>query len=98
MANLERKTVREEICSIYIETDAKSLIEELQGYIAKYGDSVYLDKQYYQYENGEYIAAFYERPETDEEMAKRIAQETETREMYEARDRAAYERLKAKYG
>lgn len=52
-------------------------------------------------ETGEYsthFEIFYDRPETDEEMAKRVQSEMAWEQSRESRERAAYERLKAKFG
>jgi len=61
-----------------------------------------------EYESGYYgdgylnFEAWYERPETDEEYAARLAAEEEsllrTRRINEVRERQIYEQLKAKFG
>ena len=49
------------------------------------------------YEGGTYLAVIAESPETDTEMAKRIADEERRETQKDERDRQEFERLKAKF-
>lgn len=77
-------------------------LEEIQKLIEEHGADATLDidKECEAYSDYEYAYArvYIMREETDEEYAKRVAQEKKYAEQREQQDREAYERLKKKFG
>ena len=61
------------------------------------GDTARVEFQVDQYDGGAWLTISYERPETDEEMERRLSWKREWAERDAASERAQYERLKAKY-
>lgn len=97
--NRERARVWREVTSVYLEySSLDSAIAELQKYRDQYGANTRIQKHDYAYEDGYYYAIMQERDETDAEMSKRIAQEERWAGEQAARERAEFERLKAKFG
>ena len=97
--NYERKKVRREVATLDLDySSIDKAIKDLQRIRRNYGTELRIQRQSYDYSDGEYWAVMGERDETDEEMRARIARE----EIYEAeqaeRDRHDFERLKAKFG
>lgn len=88
-------------------SDAISWLQELESKVpAEYrADATFEIEQEHDYYGGSSslsVRVFYERPETDEEMADRIAHDAENaaaaRAMNEKRERAIYEELRRKFG
>lgn len=65
-------------------------------YLQAYGDAAVFDAC--DYADSGHIAIYQCHLETDEEMAERILREEKQEKIREERDRADYERLKAKFG
>jgi len=74
------------------------VLKQIQTAIKFYGPDAELRKYNELYDDGEYIGIFAMTPETDQEMAKRIAQEEGRESAAEAREKAEFERLEKKYG
>lgn len=71
--------------------DARKQIDHL---IAQYGETAQIQPYREDYDDTDRLGVFVDRIETDEQMAKRIAQE----ERMEDLERYRYEQLKAKFG
>ncbi len=105
MAKNNRKviTVTEETFSAGdFEGTLKSLLEKTQELIKRYGEDARLDYDKYfsyPYDNDYYPSYMVQvnRPETDEEMQKRITEEQSQKEKIRQRELAELERLSKKY-
>jgi hypothetical protein len=80
----------------------KSLLEKTQELIRKYGENARLDYDKYfsyPYDNDYYPSYMVQvsRPETDEEMNKRVAEEKSQQDKVRQRELAELERLSKKY-
>lgn len=95
--NYNRKMIKLTLHSLY-EGTADEVIEQIQGLKQQYGPTLRFDYEEGRYDDRQYFYAFYERPETDEEMASRIEKEERLAENAAAYERQQYEALKAKYG
>ena len=94
-----RKMIEVEYTSIDFEYNTlDEAIERLQKYREELGGDAYFDTRHYSYNDDTYLAIMTKRPETDAEMAKRIAQEEHYAAQQEERDRQDYERLQKKFG
>lgn len=95
--NRERQeiSVKGESLDAYCAKKPEELIEQIKNYVDYYGPSTTFEYAQEDYGDNRYIYVFYTRPETDQEMARRI----EWQEKYEAqrkeRDRLEFRRLKA---
>ena len=97
--NRERKMIEVEYTSIDFEYNTlDEAIERLQKYREELGGDARFDTRHYSYNDDTYLAIMTKRPETDAEMAKRIAQEEHYAAQQEERDRQDYERLQKKFG
>ena len=97
--NRERKMIEVEYTSIDFEYNTlDEAIERLQKYREELGGDACFDTRHYSYNDDTYLAIMTKRPETDAEMAKRIAQEEHYAAQQEERDRQDYERLQKKFG
>jgi hypothetical protein len=56
-------------------TTLKSALSQIQGLIAQYGEDAEINPYSPDYTDSEYLGVYIMRPETDEEMAARIANE-----------------------
>ena len=74
--------------------DASARIQEL---IARYGEDANIKMRSEPYSDSEYLGIYAARAETDQEMARRIAQEEKWAKEQEERDRRDFERLSAKF-
>ena len=74
--------------------DALSVIK---GLIKSYGKDAVIDWTYPSYFNTKHLAVFYKREETDMELDTRLLQETNIHNINEARDKAEFVRLQAKF-
>lgn len=97
MINRERRLIDKEISSLYVGGSAKSVIEEIQGYIDQYGDSVSLHKTTEAYGDHEYIAVYVKVLEDDKQYNRRIEQAEYHEAICERHDRAEFERLQKKF-
>jgi len=73
-------------------------LDTIQCLIDKYGPDAAILEYEDQYSDNKYLAVSIKVPETDEEMARRIREEERWEADKTARDRAEFERLKAKFG
>jgi diacylglycerol kinase family enzyme len=95
--NRERKLVSKEAAEIYFNSHTlDEAIAKLEAYRASYGGNAKIQQQR-QYDD-EYLALMVEQPETDQQMARRIAQEVRDDALREERDRREFERLANKFG
>jgi hypothetical protein len=76
----------------------KDALEKIQDLIAEYGEDAEIDTYQERYSDTEYLGVYVHRPETDEEMKRRIAEEEKWDAQQARRDREEFERLKAKFG
>lgn len=74
-----------------------SALQTIQRLIEKYGKKADIDTHSYPYDDREYLYVYAERPETDEEMHRRILQEEQREKSREEQDRREFERLKKKF-
>lgn len=105
MADSKRQIVRIDLdCAPHNDT---LLLSDLNARVMKevpeqYRGAVTLGHESGSYDSGDIFRIYYDRPETDEEMTSRIANEqayeTNAAAQREARDRAEFERLKQKFG
>jgi len=95
----DRKMVWHEKTELYLSYNTiDEAIAMLEGIKASYGGSARIEKRQHRYDDGEYLAVDVEEPETDAEMARRIAQEEAHEARMAERDRSEFERLKKKFG
>jgi hypothetical protein len=93
----------EEVSPYDFDTSLANVKERIDEWIKKYGADARLDWDanfYYPYEQNpspRYTLKI-QRPENDEELEKRTAQEKKWQDEREARDRAEYDRLKKQFG
>lgn len=96
--------VRARTISVYdFDKDVKSIIEDLQGYIKEFGDSVRFDVDPSVFDSVD-IVIYYTRKETDDERDRRLAKARKARAKKkkedaekEEREKKEYERLRAKF-
>ena len=101
IVNLNRKIISTEACSLNIEYETlASAVAKLQEYINLYGADATISMHCEQYSNSdtEYMYVMIDVPETDAQMAARIAQESEQERQPDARELAQYKRLQEKFG
>jgi len=97
--NRERKMVPKEVSTLDVSyTNLGSLLKEVSELIEEYGKDAAVNKQTYQYDDGEYIAVTIMVPETDTQYAARLAYEEKWAKEAEDRDTAEFKRLQAKFG
>lgn len=97
--NREREMLQTNVCTLDLEYETlASAREEFDRLIGVYGESAKIRRFQEAYDDTDHLGVFVDRPETDDQMVKRIALE----EYYEAqqteRDLREFERLKAKLG
>lgn len=94
--NYERKTVQaysgSEVDINY--GSLKSALTVIQKLIAQYGEDAEIRTYSPDYSDGEYLGVYIMRPETDGEMARRIAEEKQREAWQAVRDREEFARLK----
>lgn len=98
MPNMNRKMVSRDQGS----TDWNGCtLKQIQGYvtdlISQYGDDAYVEYVRAPYSDDKYQHLFSVEPETDEEMAKRIALETKWEAESAERELKQYQMLQAKF-
>jgi hypothetical protein len=100
--NYERGRVYREVATLDLDySSIDAAIEELQNIRRDHGaerSKLRIQRQSYDYSDGEYWAVMGERDETDKEMRKRITDEERWEAEQAERDRRDFERLKAKFG
>ena len=99
--NRERKMVSKEQTSLSINySSLKNILEEVQRCIELYGENatVYMRGEAYSDSDKEYPYIYMDVPETDAEMAARIAQEESWEKTRQENDKANYARLSKIYG
>jgi hypothetical protein len=97
--NRERKMVGKEMTTLsFAYCTLGDVLKQVQGYVEAYGADAYIDRHCYAYEDQEYDFVMMKVPETDKEMATRIAQEEQWDKDCQERDKANYERLSKIYG
>lgn len=97
--NRERKMVQTNVCTLDLDystlADARMEIDRLIGL---YGEGAKIRSFQERYEDTDRLGVFVDRPETDEQMAKRIVYEIDCDKMEAERERREFDRLKAKFG
>jgi hypothetical protein len=98
--NRERRIILKEVdCLDSFEGETLGdILVRVQEYVARYGASAVLMRQYYQYDDGSYLAIMQKALETDEQLASRIASEEKFEAESYARDLAQYNKLRDKFG
>lgn len=99
--NYERGMRSRNKATVYLEGDTLAKgIAYLQELAEQYGMDATLGLTCEQYSDSdkEYLRVFTQEPETDAEMAKRIADEEEWSRRDDERDAADYKRLQEKFG
>lgn len=98
--NRERKMIPVEVTQFNIDGETiKQIIARLQDMALSYGEDAVINKEVEPYSDGAtYLGVFVDRPESDEVMTARIAQEEMWAERQAASRRAAYEALKREFG
>lgn len=97
--NRERKMIEVEYTSIDFEYNTlDEAIERLQKYRAELGGDAWFIIRQHAYSDNAYLALMTTRPETDAEMAKRIAGEELQTALREQQERETFERLAKKFG
>jgi hypothetical protein len=99
--NYERKMVSKEMESFSIDySTLEDILAMTKRMIKEYGKTakIYMRCEQYSDSDKEYPYVYMEVPETDEAMAKRIANEEEWSRCDDEREAAEYKRLQAKFG
>ena len=97
--NRERKMVQARV--YYLDLEYNTLADarmEIDRLIAEYGETALLKTYHEAWDDTDRLGVFVDRAETDDEMAKRIAQEEYYAAQQAERDRREYDRLKALLG
>jgi cell fate regulator YaaT (PSP1 superfamily) len=99
--NYERKMVPNEKTSVDFEYDTlEQVLKTVEKLIQQYGKDAKIISRTEPYSNSDrkYMCIYTDEPETDEEMAKRIAYEEKYAKIAEERDAAEFKRLQEKFG
>lgn len=99
--NYERKMVPNERTSIDFEYDTlEQVLKKVNKLIQEYGKDakIMCRAEPYSDSDREHMYIYVDGPETDNEMAERIAQEEKSAKFFEERDAAEYKRLQEKFG
>lgn len=97
--NRERMMVRKLVESAdWVDSSLGYIRAKIDQAIEAYGETATLDWHQFMYDESRYLYIFADRPETDEQMAKRIEQEELLEQRRLARDRAEFERLSKQFG
>ena len=95
----ERKHVCKDVDKLDIDgLTLSEAIKNLQHLAAEYGSTARIEKENYQYEDGQYWAVFKYVPETDEQMNQRIAMIERDKRMQVEREKRQLAELIAKHG
>ena len=97
--NRERKMVQAR--AYYLDLDYETLADarkEIDRLIAEYGETAVIKTYQESWDDTDRLGVFVDRAETDDEMAKRIAQEERYEKDQAEWDRREFDRLKAKLG
>ena len=99
MVNGERQIVWREKTTLDLDYEnLAAAAKTINDLAERYGWKARIVKREYAYSDGTYLSVEAEEPETDEEMAKRIAADEQRKAQQDATERLLYERLKAKFG
>lgn len=99
MVNRERKHVQNSVTSLCLEyLTLDGVLKNIQNLIEMYGGDATISKHTEEYGESEYYYVMVKEPESDNAMAKRIAQEEKWEAQATDREKRDYEILKAKYG
>lgn len=97
--NRERAQVERHKTDLDLEYDTLGqALATIHRLITTHGADARLKKYQASYSDSEYLGVYVLEPETDKEMARRIAQEEKWETEQAERDRRDYERLKVKLG
>jgi len=97
--NRDRKMVEERATDLDLEYRTLAQARDtILGLIESYGPDATIDKCQADYSDHEYLTVMIQRPETDAEMADRIAYEERRDKQNKESDRATFERLKKVFG
>ena len=102
MVDRKRKMVMKEQCYVgnFDYDKLSAVLERIQQLIEDYGPDAEIRNHCEPYSSSdkEYMYVYKSEPETDKEMAERIANEEKWAKAREERDRVEFERLQAKFG
>lgn len=97
--NRDRKMIAVEHTKIDLDYDTlDEVLTRFQKYREEVGGDAFFEIRYHSYSDVTYMALMTRRPETDAEMAKRIAQEELNETVREKREREEFKRLAKKFG
>ena len=99
--NYERKVVPKEKTSIdFVYDTLERVLKKVEQLIQEYGKDAKIMCHCEPYSDSarEYMYIYVNEPETDKEMANRIAQEEKSAKYFEERDAAEFKRLQEKFG
>lgn len=99
--NYERKMVSNEKTSVDFEYDTLEMVlKKVEKLIQEYGKDakIMCHSEPYSDSDKEHMYVYGDGPETDKQMANRIAQEEKSAKFFEERDAAEYKRLQEKFG
>jgi hypothetical protein len=96
---MNKQTVRVELITLQTEGQVSDLILQLQELVKEYGDTLDYEFETRCMWGDEYtmLVIYRNREETDEEYQQRIYSESYYKKKQAERDKAEYERLKAKF-
>jgi hypothetical protein len=91
--------VSKEVGLLYVSgSTLDDVLRRVQQLIRNHGGNATVNFTCHPYSDGEYVGVFAEFPESDEEMATRLAQEQHYQMLQEQNDLEEYHRLRAKFG
>jgi len=99
--NYERKIVAKQQTSVDFECNTlEDVLNKVKRLIEEYGNDAQIMGQCEPYSDSdrETLYVFKDEPETDEELARRIAHEEKYAKIAEERDAAEFKRLQEKFG
>jgi hypothetical protein len=97
--NRNRKMINTEQVGAYFDgLSLKQVKERVDELIADFGEDASVEWHSYAYDDNRYLYVFKEIPETDEQMAARIAKEESWDASRQEYERKEFERLKNLYG
>lgn len=97
--NRDRKMIAVEHAQINLDYDTlDDVLTRLQKYREEVSGDAFFETRYYSYSADTYMALMTTRPETDAEMAQRIAIEEYAAAKTEDAERQEFERLSKKFG
>jgi hypothetical protein len=95
----ERKMVSKEVSSLSNPSYSKlrEIKQEIESLISRFGEDAEVEERGYSYSDDKYFAVFVKVLETDQQYEERLNQEARWKEQREAKERAEFERLSAKF-